>query len=73
VNNTKMKDVILRHYPQLAPALEGLPNAFLPWHRVGGEDGRVAGVDGKVGKRIAGTRRALGAINSDASAYAGQA
>ena len=73
VNNTKMKDVIVRHYPQLAPALEGLPNAFLPWHRVGSEDGRVAGVDGKVGKRIAGTRRALGAINSDASAYAGQA
>src|SRR5215218_1034095 len=73
VNNTKMKDVILRHYPQLEPALAGLPNAFLPWHRVGSDDGQVAGVNGTIGKRIAGTRRALGAINSDASAYAGRA
>jgi hypothetical protein len=68
VNNTKMKDVILRHYPQLAPALEGLPNAFLPWHRADQE-----GQNGRVGKRIEGTRRALSAINSDASAYAGSA
>jgi hypothetical protein len=73
VNNTKMKDVILRHYPELEPALAGLPNAFLPWHRVGSEDGQVGGVNGKVGKRLEGTRRALSAINSDASAYAGQA
>jgi hypothetical protein len=69
VNNTKMKDVILRHHPDLTPALEGMPNAFLPWHRVSANgDG-----NGKVGKRIAGTRRALSAINSDASAYAGRA
>src|SRR3954452_996449 len=39
VNNTKMKDVILRHHPELAPALEGLPNAFLPWHHVATEEG----------------------------------
>jgi hypothetical protein len=68
VSNTKMKDVILRHHPELSPALEGLPNAFLPWHRVDQE-----GRDGKVKKRIEGTRRALSAINSDASAYAGSA
>ena len=71
VNNTKMKDVILRHHPELTPALEGMPNAFLPWHRVSG-DGDGAG-NGKVGKRVAGTRKALSAINSDASAYAGSA
>ena len=60
VNNTKMKDVLLRHHPELTPALEGMPNAFLPWHRVG--DGESP--DGKLGKRIAGTRRALSAIGS---------
>jgi len=60
VNNTKMKDVLLRHHPELTPALEGMPNAFLPWHRVG--DGESP--DGKLGKRLAGTRRALSAIGS---------
>ncbi len=60
VNNTKMKDVILRHYPELEPALAGLPNAFLPWHRMGSEDGQVAGVKRKPGKRLEGTRRAPG-------------
>jgi hypothetical protein len=69
VDNTKMKDVLLRHHPELAPALEGLPNAFLPWHRVSADGDK----NGNLGKRIAGTRRALGAINSDASAYAGRA
>jgi Animal haem peroxidase len=66
VNNTKMKDVLLRHYPELGPALEGMPNAFLPWHPVSadGEDGRVA-------KRFRGTKKAVEAIGSDASSYAG--
>jgi hypothetical protein len=61
VTKTKMKDVILRHYPELAPALEGLPNAFLPWHKVGPE-----GMDGagKLRKRFAGTKKALGALNA---------
>src|SRR3954462_13200416 len=54
VNRTKMKDVLLRHYPELAPALEHLPNAFLPWHRVSDP------VDGRVG----GIRKALAAINA---------
>lgn len=67
VSNTKMKDVLLRHHPELEPALEGLPNAFLPWHRVSQDGG------GRLSKRIAGTRRALDAVNSDASAYAGSA
>ena len=60
VNNTKMKDVLLRHHPELTPALEGMPNAFLPWHRVGAG----GGPDGNLAKRIAGTRRALSAIGS---------
>ncbi len=60
VSNTKMKDVLLRHYPELTPALEGMPNAFLPWHRVSA-DGNG---NGKVGKRIEGVKKAVSAINS---------
>jgi hypothetical protein len=60
VTRTKMKDVILRHYPELGPALEGMPNAFLPWHRVdAAHDGQ-----GPVGKRFEGMRKALEAINA---------
>jgi hypothetical protein len=58
VNKTKMKDVILRHYPELEPSLEGMPNAFLPWHRVD-----EAG-NGKVNKRVEGMKKALAAINA---------
>ena len=59
---TKMKDGLLRHYPELAPALEGLPNAFLPWHRVdqNGGDGRF----GTAQKRVEGMKKALEAINA---------
>ena len=39
INNTTMIDVLLRHYPQLAPALEGMENAFAPWRRVQGRGG----------------------------------
>ena len=35
VNNTTMSDVLRRHYPELAPALEGVTNAFAPWNLVG--------------------------------------
>ena len=59
VNGTKLKDVLLRHYPELAPALEGLPNAFLPWHKVSADDSK-----GKVAKRIEGTKKAVGALNA---------
>jgi hypothetical protein len=34
VKETTMKDVLLRHYPELAPALSGVDNAFAPWKRV---------------------------------------
>ena len=30
-----MSDVLLRHYPELEPALRGVGNAFAPWRRVG--------------------------------------
>jgi hypothetical protein len=62
VTKTKMKDVILRHYPELEPALHGLPNAFLPWHRVDehGRNGRV----GDAKKTVEGMKKALEAINA---------
>ena len=60
VTKTKMKDVILRHYPELEPALEGLPNAFLPWHPVG-QDGKP---DGRFKHRVEGMKKALEAINA---------
>jgi hypothetical protein len=31
VNNTSMKDVLLRHHPALAGSLYGIENAFKPW------------------------------------------
>jgi hypothetical protein len=35
IDDTTMSDVLLRHFPELAPALEGVENAFAPWKRVG--------------------------------------
>jgi hypothetical protein len=61
VTKTKMKDVILRHYPELEPALDGIPNAFLPWHRTQEE----ARPDGKFARRAEGMKKALAAINHD--------
>jgi len=34
INRTTMRDVLLRHYPEVAPALHGVENAFQPWSRV---------------------------------------
>jgi hypothetical protein len=33
IERTTMSDVLLRHYPELAPALDGVENAFAPWKR----------------------------------------
>ena len=33
IADNTMLTVLLRHYPQLRPALRGLDNAFAPWHR----------------------------------------
>jgi heme peroxidase len=34
INETTMKSVLLRHCPQLSPALAAVENAFVPWARV---------------------------------------
>jgi Animal haem peroxidase len=34
INNNSMKSVLLRHVPELAPALEGVNNSFAPWNVV---------------------------------------
>ncbi len=39
VQQTSMTDVLLRHYPELRPALRGVDNAFQPWLRVNGSGG----------------------------------
>ena len=36
IDESSMRDVLLRHYPGLEPALRGVDNAFAPWRRVGG-------------------------------------
>ena len=33
INDNSMTSVLLRHYPQLRPALGRVPNAFTPWAR----------------------------------------
>jgi Animal haem peroxidase len=34
INENSMVSVLLRHFPQLGPALDGIENAFAPWRRV---------------------------------------
>ena len=34
VNDNTMRTVLLRHYPDLAPALRGVDNAFAPWRTI---------------------------------------
>ncbi|MEZ3160273.1 peroxidase family protein [Microbacterium sp. BWT-B31] len=34
IADSTMNTVLLRHYPDLRPALEGVPNAFAPWNLV---------------------------------------
>jgi hypothetical protein len=62
VTKTKLKDVILRHYPELEPALEGMPNAFLPWNKVTADGERD--LAGRFKHRTHGLRKALEAINA---------
>jgi hypothetical protein len=35
VNNTSMRDVLLRHYPELEPVVGDVERVFAPWHEVG--------------------------------------
>jgi hypothetical protein len=34
VEDTSMRTVLLRHFPELEPALRGVENPFAPWARV---------------------------------------
>ena len=34
LDNTTMKTVLLRHYPELGPSLGKMANAFAPWPAV---------------------------------------
>jgi len=36
IADASMITVLLRHFPDLAPALEGVTNGFAPWKQVGG-------------------------------------
>jgi hypothetical protein len=42
IADSDMSTVLLRHYPQLAPSLRGVKNAFAPWHQVGAATGTTA-------------------------------
>ncbi|GAB3861809.1 peroxidase family protein [Nocardioides maradonensis] len=35
VNNNTMKDVLLRHYPELEPVIGDVERVFAPWHELG--------------------------------------
>jgi hypothetical protein len=35
IEKTNMSDLVLRHHPELAPALDGVKNAFAPWNKLG--------------------------------------
>ena len=39
LRRTTMLHVLRRHYPQLAPALDGVSNAFAPWKKLAGPQG----------------------------------
>ena len=54
-------DVFVNFSPELTPALEGLPNAFLPWHKVGPDGMNGAG---KAKKTFEGVKKAVGALNA---------
>jgi hypothetical protein len=34
IRRTSMSTLLLRHHPELAPALEGVGNAFAPWRKL---------------------------------------
>lgn len=43
VRKNGMGEVVKRHYPDVAPALEGVANPFAPWRAVAGEKAKTAG------------------------------
>lgn len=57
INDNGLATVLLRHYPQLRPALGALPNAFLPWARsVPGAARPGSASPGTARRRVAGGR-----------------
>ena len=46
IQNNSFRTVLLRHFPELAPALEGVANPFAPWTRV--QERSRAGSNGSV-------------------------
>jgi len=53
VQDNTMRDVLLRHFPELAPGLKGNKNPFAPWRKVGKAKeygGEETNVPGKVKK-----------------------
>jgi hypothetical protein len=42
VESNTMRTVLLRHFPQLAPALDGVENPFAPWRRIPAPAGQPA-------------------------------
>ncbi len=52
INDNSMATVLLRHYPQLRPAIGALPNAFLPWARAVPGSARPARAAGGATARI---------------------
>jgi hypothetical protein len=38
VNNGSMKDVLLRHYPELEPVIGDVERVFAPWHELGASE-----------------------------------
>jgi Animal haem peroxidase len=46
IESNSMRSVLLRHFPELAPALEGVKNPFAPWRRTASRQaGRVEAAD----------------------------
>jgi hypothetical protein len=51
VERNDMRSVLLRHFPQLAPALEGVANPFAPWKRVAAGPAPAAAAEAPVAER----------------------
>ncbi len=57
IDETSMAKVLLRHYPELGPALNGIANAFTPWNVSSSEGGLSVS---SLPERASSTKRPLG-------------
>ena len=60
VEKNSMRSVLLRHFPDLEPALEGVENPFAPWVRTGAGGGLM--LSGAARVTLAGIRIANGTL-----------